>query len=227
MMSDQGIKCLGNPILLSVLTASVVLLSAGCSSTNQSISQNSNKSVQVNAELPSGGDLIEIDFYEFADKDIGDLIKEISPKLGFAPLVKTVGPKGFEFRIWTNLGALADPKLLGVRLSGTETKAYLFEMDRRAERIKSRRDKLASPKSGWNKMLFEVRSRLTTPRGLVRDPQFRLGRDEPVIALEVLDKDQYRRVIYGKHTSFSDGLRLIAVCDYLSAEFDINMSCRK
>ena len=74
-------------------------------------------------------------------------------------------------------------------------------------------------------MLFEVRSRLTTPKGLVRDPQFSLNRDEPVILLEVLDKGEYRRVFYGKNTTFQDGKRLIEVCDYLASEFGVNMEC--
>ena len=76
-------------------------------------------------------------------------------------------------------------------------------------------------------MISEVRSRLTTPKGLVRDPQFKLGRDEPVILLEVLDKRDYRRVFYGKNIASPDGKRLIEVCDYLSSEFDVHMDCHR
>ncbi len=72
-------------------------------------------------------------------------------------------------------------------------------------------------------MLFEVRSRLTTPKGLVRDPNFDLNRDEPVILLEVLDKGEYRRVFYGQNTSFQDGKKLIELCNYLASEFDVDM----
>lgn len=74
-------------------------------------------------------------------------------------------------------------------------------------------------------MLFEMRKRLTTPKGLVRDPQFDLNRDEPVILLEVLDKGEYRSVFYGQNTTFQDGKRLIEVGDYLASEFDVDMVC--
>ena len=224
-MSNQGIKCLGNLILLSVLTSFVVLLSAGCLATDQAVDRNANENVQVSADLPSGGDIIEIDFYEAADGDLGNLIEEISPKLGLAVLAKMARPKEFEFRIWTNLGGLGDPKLLGVRFNGINNDAYFFDMDRHVDSIKLRKEHLASPKSGWNRMLFVMRSRLTTPKGLVRDPQFSLDRDEPVILLEVLDKGEYRRVFYGQNTTFQDGKKLIGVCDYLASEFDVNIDC--
>ena len=224
-MSNQGIKCFGNPILLSVLMALVVLLLAGCLATDRTVNRNTNENVQVSADLPSGGDLIEIDLYEAANEYLENLVKEIQKKLGLVPLAKTGRPEEFEFRIWTNLGGLADPKLLGVRSSGSENIAYFFDMNIGADSIKLRKEHIASPKSGWNHMLFEVRSRLTTPKGLVRDPYFSLNRDEPVIFLEVLDKGEYRRVFYGKNTSFQGGKRLIEVCDYLASEFDVNMDC--
>ncbi len=224
-MSNQWSKFFGNPILFSVLTSFVIFLSAGCLTTDQTVDRNANKTIQVDTDLPSGGDLIEIDLYEFADEDIGNLIKEISSKSGLTLLENAGQPTEFEFRIWTSLGGLADPRLLGVHLIGGESNAYFLEIDRYTNKVKSRRDKLANPKSGWNKMLFEFRSRLTTPKGLVRDPQFQLSRDEHVILLEVLDKGEYRRVLFGQNTAFTDGKRLIAVCEYLATEFDTDMIC--
>lgn len=224
-MIHKGIKRVWRSVLLSVLTSFIILLSSGCLSIDQGVNRNTNQGGQVNADLPSGGDLIQIDSYESADEYLEILIKEISPKLGLVPLAKTGRPEEFELRIWTNLAGLADPKLLGVRSSGSENNAYFFDMNRRADSIKLRRERLASPKSGWNRMLFEVRSRLTTPNGLVRDPQLPLDRDEPVILLEVLFRGEYRRVFYGQNTSFPDGKRLIEVCDYLASEFDVDMNC--
>ena len=75
-------------------------------------------------------------------------------------------------------------------------------------------------------MVFELKSRLTTPRGLVQDPHFSLERDEPLIVLEVVGREEYSRVFYGQYTSFPDGKRLIDVCEYLAGEFDIGMDCR-
>ena len=224
LVSDRGIKCLWSSVLLSVLMSFVILLSTGCLATDQRVNRNTNESVQANADLASGGDLIEIDDYESADEYLENLIKEISPKLGLAKLPKNARPEEFEFRIWTNLGGLADPKLLIVRLSGTENNAYFFDIHRALDPIRFRREHLAGPKSGWNRLPFELRSRLTTPKGLIREPQFRLSRDEPVILLEVLD-GEYRRVFYGQNTSFPDGKRLIEVCGYLSSEFDVDMDC--
>lgn len=214
---------------LSILAFFVILISTGCPATDRGVNRNANESVQVNAGLPSGGYLIEDDdFYESAEEDSVKLVKEISEKLGLAPLPKTAKPGEFEFRIWTNLGSLGDPKLLIVRsnFSAGENNADFFDINKHADPLKFRKEQLAGPKSGWNRMIFEVRSRLTTPKGLVRDPQFRLERDEGLILLEVLDKEEYRRVIYGQNTSFQDGKRLIEVCNYLASEFDINMRYR-
>jgi hypothetical protein len=225
-MSNRRIKCLWISALLSVFTSAVILLSTGCLAPDQGVNRNTIVIVPVNTDVPSGGDLIQIDSYESADEYLEILIKEISPKLRLVSLAKTIRPEEFEFRIWTNLAGLADPKLLGVRFNGIDNDAYFFDMNRRADSIKLRREHLAIPKSGWNRMIFDVRSRLTTPKGLVRDPQFSLDRDEPLILLEVLDKGEYRRVFYGQKTSFPDGKRLIEVCEYLAREFDVEMNCR-
>ncbi len=212
-------------VLFCVLTSFIILLSSGCLSTDQGINRKTNRGGQVNADVPSGGDLIEIDSYEFVEEGLTTDIKKISQKLGLAPLPKTARPEKFEFRIWINLGGLGDAKLLIVRSSGNENHAYFFDINRALDPIRFRTEHLASPKSGWSRMLFEMRSRLTTPKGLVRDPQFELARDEPLILLEVLDKGEYRRVFYGKNTSFQDGKRLIELCEYLSSEFDVDMEC--
>ena len=224
-MSNPGINCLWSSRLLSVLASLIIFLSSACVATDQRVDRNTNGSRQVDAHLPSGGDIIETDSYELAEERSVKLIKIISRKLGLAPLQNTARPEEFEFRIWTDLGGLGDPKLLGVRSNRTAHNAYFFYMDRHADELKLRREHLASPRSGWNRMLFDVRNRLTTPKGLVRDPQFPLDRDEDLILLEVVDKGEYRLVFYGEKTSFPDGRRLIEVCDYLGSEFDVNLEC--
>lgn len=86
-MSNRGIKCVWKSALLSVLASFVIFLSSGCSSVEQGINRTTNKSVQVNVDLPNGGDLIEIDSYESADEYLESLIKkEISQQLGLVPL---------------------------------------------------------------------------------------------------------------------------------------------
>lgn len=212
-------------VLLSVLMSFIILLSSGCLSTDREVNRNTNQASQVNADVPSGGDLIEIDSYELVEEHLTTDIKEILPKLRLAPLPKTARPEKFEFRLWSNLGGLGDAKLLIFRSSGNEKHADFFDINSRTDPIRFRKEQLASPKSDWNRMLFEMRNRLTTPKGLVRDPKFELARDEPLILLEVLDREEYRRVFYGRNTSFKDGKRLIELCDYLSSEFDVNMDC--
>jgi hypothetical protein len=227
-MSDRKCKYLSCLVLLSV-----ICLSSGCSTTDREVNLNTSPGVQVDAVPPGGGSLIEDqdedDDYEFAKEYSAKQIKEYSEKVGLAPLSKKSTFNGFEFRIWTNLGCLDDPKLLVVRSSvdgqAFKDNASFFEMDRSAEPFKFRKEHLAEPKSGWNKMLFELRGRLTTPKGLVPDPQFPLERDECIILLEVLDKGEYRLVLYGQHTSFPDGKRLIEVCNYLASEFNVDMHC--
>ncbi len=212
--------------ILTLLTVFVVLVSTGCLATDQKANRHENQALQPNPNIPSDGALIEFDFYQAVDNDLEDRLNKICPRLGLIPLSKANRPEGFEFRLWTKLAARGDPKLLGMSSTGSETNAYYFEMDRNADSIKSRREHLPSPKSGWNRMLLDLRTRLQTPKGLARDPNFDLNRDEPVIVLEVFDKGDYRRVFYGHNSSFPDAKRLIHVCDYLAAEFDVEMECR-
>lgn len=224
-MINQIIKFFGIAVLISALTFLAAFLSAGCLVSGQKVNQNSDERVQVTADLPAEGDFIEIDLYESSENHLENLVGEISRILELTPLPKTAQPEELEFRVWTNLGGLGNPKLLGVRSVGTDNNAYFFDINRHPFSIKLRRDRLAVPKSGWEKMLFELKSRLITPKGLVRDPQFRLNRDEPLILLEVLDKGEYRRVFYGQRTTFQDGRRLIHVCEYLASEFAVSLNC--
>lgn len=223
-MVQRYTKCLRRLVLSSIL-ALAILLVAGCLSNDQIVTRNTNLSVTAPPELPSGGRLIEIDPYEAADTYLANDMETLLPKLRLSPLPQTARPNEFMFRMWTNLGGLVDPKLLGFDFNGIDNEAFFFKMDRGAY-AKSRRERLEAPKSGWNKMISELKSRLTTPKGLVRDPQFSLQRDEPLILLEVVDREEYSRVLYGKHTSFPDGKRLIEVCDYLAVEFGIDLNCR-
>jgi hypothetical protein len=224
-----------SPVPLSSFLALIILLLSSCHCPEQqrvggnpNENRNTNENAQVTFDPERSGDLIEIDFYQWTDGYLGDLMKKICPKLGLAPLAKSRGPsEGFEFRLWTDLAALPDPKMLGVRSLGNQKDAYFFNIEGVSYAAKSRREHLAEPKSGWNNVISEVRNRLTTPKGLVREPQLELGRDEPLILLEVLDKGDYRRVFYGKNTTFADGKRLIEVCDYLASEFDVDMDCRQ
>jgi len=232
-MSNRGIKYLLRSDLLSVLTSFVILLSTACLTTDQGVDRNTNESVQASPALPSGGALIEEedDGYKFVEESSARQIREICAKLGLAPLPKTAKPGKLELRIWTNLDDIvANRKLLIVRSGVSATAfvndAYFFDMEKNADPLKFQKQHLTSPRSGWNKMLFDMRNKLTTPRGLVRDPDFPLERDEDLILLEVLDKGEYRLVLYGHKTSFPDGKRLIEVCNYLASEFDLDMNCR-
>lgn len=227
-MNKSFVKVLKVTDMLGGLTLFIFLLSTGCLTTDQGIHQNTNVNIHVGVAGPGGGEIIEIDFYEVVDNSIVNVLEEISPKLGLTPLARADRSEEFEFRIWTNLDGVGNPKLLGLRKNEKESEnnAYFFEINRHPYSIKLRKDHLPVPKSGWNRMLSEFRNRLTTPKGLVRDPNFDLGRDEPVIFLEVLDKGKYRRVLYGQNTSFHDGKRLIEACEYLASEFEVNMDCR-
>ena len=219
-MSNRVIKCLKGAVLGAVLTSLVVLLALG-----QRVNRNTNESVPIKADFPNDDPHLDGDFYDFAEKYSVKLIKKFSDKLGLAPLSTTAKSGVFEFRIWTNLGSLADPKLLIVRSTTAGNNAYFFDIDRHADPIKFRKEQVASPNSGWNKILYDVRSSLTTPTSLTRDPKFSLERDEGVILLELRDNDKYRRVLYGHNTRFPDGKRSIEICKYMASEFDANMDC--
>lgn len=213
-------------LAFAALISFVCILSTGCLTDGPGVNRNTNESAVTKAELPSGGHLIEVDLYESADNYCERLINETSPKLELAPLSKAARSEVFEFRIWTNLGGLSDPKLLRVYSINSGNSGSIFDLTREKGSLELRKkEPLPAPLSGWNKMLFEVRSRLSTPKGLVREPQFSLNRDEPLIVLEVLDKGDYGRVLYGRGTTFPDGKRLIEVCNYLASEFAVDMDC--
>lgn len=217
--------CVTSLVFLA-LASFVCLLLTGCLADGLGVNRNTNESAVTKADLPSGGHLIEVDLYESADNYCESLINETSPKLGLAPLPQAARSGVFEFRIWTNLGGLSDPKLLRVHSITSGNSGNIFDLTREIGTLELRKkEPLSAPHSGWNNMLFEVRRRLTTPKGLVRDPNFSLQRDEPLIVLEVLDKGDYRRVLYGQGTTFPDGKRLIEVCNYLASEFKIALNC--
>ena len=223
-MNSQRIEC---PWVLAVLSIPIffAVLTSGCGVADKPVNINNSESTHVNDEVPAGGDMIQIDRYEAVDGSFEEIIKDLCKTIGLSPLSQMARHEDFELRLWTKLGALADPQLLGIHSNGNQNNGYFFKINRSPYSIKIGRPQLETPKSGWNKVLFEVRNRLTTPRGLLRDPQFDLNRDEPAILLEIQDKGEYRRVLYGQNTSFSDGKRLIDVCEYLTSEFNVDMDC--
>src|SRR5687767_13824669 len=104
-MGNRHVRCWWRLLPLSLLTALLGGLLTGCSSTDQEDIRNSNESIQVNANVPSGGDLIEIDSYEFADGYCEKLINEIASNLELESLEKTdTLSEELAFRIWTSLG---------------------------------------------------------------------------------------------------------------------------
>jgi hypothetical protein len=85
--------------------------------------------------------------------------------------------------------------------------------------------KLGEPRSGWNGIAFPFTSRLTTPQGLRREPNFELQRDEPIIMLEIVQPGEYRRVFYGQSTKFPDGVKLKEACEYIAEKFSVDLQC--
>src|SRR4051812_18386887 len=93
-------NCTVASLTLTSLIVLGVLLSSGCfstsSTTNTNINTNINEASNVEPELPSGGDIIEIDFYESVDAGISKLLKEDLPKLGLSSLSGNGRPESFE-----------------------------------------------------------------------------------------------------------------------------------
>lgn len=200
----------------------MAVLLAGCSRADRPGEQNI--VVHKEAEGPSGGPMILRDRYDIVRDHLVKDIAEKSRILGLAPLKRPGRMDDMELRIWTKLGGFDNAKLLGVRSIEGKYSAYFFETDGKTAISENRN--LPAPRSPWTKMLFELRSRLTTPEGLERDPNFAMIRDEPVIVLEVLDGDTYDMVFYGHFTEYKDGERLISVCEYLAGEFGVDPDCR-
>ncbi|MDM7921067.1 MAG: hypothetical protein QUS14_02115 [Pyrinomonadaceae bacterium] len=179
--------------------------------------------IQPQADGPSGGAMILEDTYDLVKKRVIPDVAEISQGIRLDPINGPRRKDDLEFRIWTKFGGTGDAKTLGVRSSEGRYSAYFFETDG-TKAVAGSKD-LPAPRSPWTKLLFEVRSRLTTPLGLVRDPEFSLSRHEPLIVLEVFDAGEYQMVFYGHLTKFKDGKRLISVCEYLAGEFDVDLDC--
>lgn len=209
-----------------VFAGLVVLHCTGCKSAEQRIEQNRSQNSAANDDVPSGGDLIEADAYEYVAEGIDLETKTISKEIGLPPMEADGRNETLVFRLWSNFGGLGNARLLSIRTGPYESDAEFFEIYSRSDPLAAHCEKPAGPRSGWNEMRFELRNRLTTPKGLVRDPNFELQRDEPLIVLEVFDKGEYRRVFYGMNTSFADGKRLISVCEFLAIEFGVDMDCR-
>lgn len=201
----------------------LTVLSAGCWSADQGSGQNLNAARLPESEGTSGGPMILRDRYDIVREYLVKDIADISRNLGLASLNRPGRKDDMELRIWTKLGGIVNAKLLGVRSSEGKYSAYFFETDGKTALAENRN--LPAPRSPWTKMLFEVGSRLTTPKGLERDPNFAMIRDEPVIVLEVLDKGEYDLVFYGHFTTYEDGERLISVCEYLAGEFGVDPEC--
>lgn len=216
---------LGRCTFFCLLVFLLIQLATNCSVVDPGVNQITNENRPAIIDSPTDRDLMEIDHYESADEYFETLMEEIVPKLGLVPLQKTDGDGEFELRIWTNLGGLHDPRLFGVRVKGVENNAYFFYLSRDGNQIKERKEHIANPKSGWDRVLYEVTNRLITTKSLVRDPQFSLDRDETVILLEVRDKREYHRVFYAHGTSFGEGKRLIEACEYFGHEFDLDLNC--
>jgi hypothetical protein len=210
-------------IRVSMILAAFVLFLGGCSHQEPRQAGNFNTNLQADVQTPNGGPIIEDDLYALADADLSARVDSMIRKIDLRSLVKGDLKGGFELRLWTNLGSLKEPRLFGIRSDSRQKRAYFYVFSGAADVIKESVENVANPASGWNKMVFEVRSRLTTPQGLRRDPNFSLARDEPVMMLEVVENGDYRRIFYGQNTSFPDGKRLMAMCDYLSSEFPIDM----
>lgn len=185
----------------------------------------SNQIVLEVAEVPNGGFVIELDRYDTTDEAIGAVLESHCRLLGLPKLDRNADPEHFEFRVWTNLEGLGDTRLLAVRSDGVENRGDFFALRTHGGDTKSEKRKLAQPRSGWHNIAFPFTSRLTTPQGLRREPVFEIGRDEPLILLEVVQRGEYRRIFYGQLTKFPDGIRLIETCQFLAVEFGVELDC--
>jgi hypothetical protein len=214
-------------LLLSIFVWNIIALSSGCSFAYQRINQNTNEISQVNSNVTKEDDSNEyVTNKELEDSTKGE-IEEISQKLGLIPLTKNTQRKVFELRLWINFGMPGDYKLLIIRStkSGNQASFYHFRKTP-PDPIKFDKEILANPNSDWNKLLSEISNRLATPNRLVHDPKLHISRHEGLISVEFVEKGEYQFALYGHHTKFGDGLRLINLCEYLSSEFGVNIDCR-
>lgn len=213
-------------ILLSIFVLNIIVESSGCTFADQSVKQNTNETSQANTNVRKEGDPVERPRGNLFESEMKDYNDEIAKKLGLTQLKNTKNNQ-FELRLWINSGMPSDEKLLILRSSESDNNAsfYHLQITTRDPMVFSK-EVLASPKSEWNILLSEISNRLANPKGLVLDPQFYISRHEGLISLEVVEKGEYQFVLYGHHTSFGDGIRLINLCEYLSGEFGLNIDCR-
>ena len=204
----------------------IIILSSGCSFTDQGVNQTTNEAGRVNSNVNKRVDSIEKQPNNLTANDIKGIIRVNSGKIRLIPLTKTVQRNGLELRLWINLGMVDDEKLLIVRTGESRNYAYFYQF--RATVDAPRRppkEVLAEPKNGWSNLRSEVSNRLATPKRLVPDPQFHITRHEGLISLEAVEKGDYQFVYYGHHSSFDDAVRLINLCEYLSGEFGVDIDC--
>jgi hypothetical protein len=214
-------------LLLLIFVCNIVVLSSGCLFADQGINQNTNKIGQVNSNVTNGDNSVEKPPGNLSESDMRDYTDEIAKKLGLAPLNKNTQRKGFELRFWINSGMPSDEKLLIVRSTKSSNQAFFYHIkETRPNSIKFRKEILTNPKSDWNTFLSEISNRLATPNRLVLDPKFNISRHEGLISIEFVEKGEYQFALYGHHTKFPDGVRLINLCEYLSTEFGVNIDCR-
>lgn len=208
-----------------IMAISVFCLLCSCTPAGHEKPPNSNQIVLEVAEVPNGGFVIELDRYDTTDEAIGAVLESHCRLLGLPKLDRNADPEHFEFRLWTNLEGLGDTRLLAVRSDGVENRGDFFALRTHGGDTKSEKRKLAQPRSGWHNIAFPFTSRLTTPQGLRREPVFEIGRDEPLILLEVVQRGEYRRIFYGQLTKFPDGVKLMETCQFLAVEFGVELDC--
>jgi hypothetical protein len=133
----------------------------------------------------------------------------------------------FELRLWLNVGLVGDERLMVVRVDKNRGNAFYSEFEEWAtSRPVPPGRNLPEPKRGWKNLQEEVSNRLTAQGKLKRDPKFLLDRHEGLISLEYAQNGEYQFVFYGHHSSFEDAVRLKDVCEFLSAEFGLNLDCQ-
>jgi len=217
-------------MLRTVSLISILVVSSACVGSDRGSANNTNQVIFEVAEVPSGGPIILSDRYEYLDRSVERDLVLLAKDLGLPELPKNPDPERFEFRLWTNLGGLGDGRVLAVRADGTEFRAdfcaFRFQVGgAKIDKTKIDKKKLGEPRSGWHRIAYPFTSRLTTPQGLRRDPNFELQRDEPIILLEVVHRGEYGRVFYGQDTKFADGVKLKEACEFLAGEFSVDLDC--
>jgi hypothetical protein len=217
---------MGRSLLLTKFVL-IIILSSGCSFTNQGVNQKTNLAGRANSNVTERVDPIEKQPNNLTENDIKGIIQELSGRIRLAPLTKTAQRNGFEFRLWINLGMPNDEKLLIVRTSESGNHAYFYQFRATVEAPRRPpKEVLANPKDGWNTLQSEISNRLATPERLVPVSELNITHHEGLISLEVVEKGEYQFVYYGHHSSLDDAVRLINLCEYLSSEFGVDIDCR-